>query len=86
MKLSKKKTYNKPELFYESFTLSQDIASNCEGIALFGENVCGVKVNMMDIDMVIYGYGSGACEYQPPNPESFVCYHAPSDANNVFSS
>lgn len=80
------KKYEKPTIYFESFTLSQNIASGCEGIALFGENVCGVKVNMMDMDMVIIGQGIGGCEYQPPNPDDYICYHAPSDANNVFSS
>ena len=86
MNLSKKKAYKRPELYYESFTLSQNIASSCEGIALFNENICGVKVDMMDIEMIIYGNGNGACEFQPPNPENLICYHVPSDANNVFSS
>ena len=49
MAIAKKKKYTRLELFYESLSLSQSIASGCEGIAMFGESVCPVKVDVSDM-------------------------------------
>ena len=81
----KKKTYQKPDLFFESFALSQSIASACEGEALFVENACPVIVNIQGFDFAVFGQAP-MCEFVPPNPDDFICYHAPSEMNNVFMS
>ena len=38
------KTYQNPPVYYESFRLSQSIASSCEGIALFAQDICAVRI------------------------------------------
>lgn len=81
-----KKKYAKPELFYESLALSQSIATGCEGIAMFGESVCPVKVDVSDIELMIFQTAGAGCEFVPPNPDDLICYHAPSESNNVFGS
>lgn len=84
MNHEKQKRYKKPELVYESFALSQDIASGCEGIANFAEGVCSVTVDV-GFPMEIF-QNPAVCSNVPPNPDDYVCYHAPSDGNNIFSS
>lgn len=87
MVAAKKKAYSRPELIYESFALSQDISSGCEAIAMFGENVCPVIYKGKDnFQLSIFQTKAFGCEYCPPNPDDFICYHAPSEMNNVFAS
>lgn len=81
----KKKSYQKPELFFESFALSQNIASSCEGKPLFVEDACPVVIQLGSLELAIFGQ-SPMCEFIPPNPDDFICYHAPSEMNNVFDS
>lgn len=78
-----KKAYVKPKMYYESFILSSSISSSCEGIANLGENQCSVTIP--DIGIEIFT-SEIACEYTPPSGDDTICYHAPSDWNNVFSS
>ena len=81
-----KKEYRKPELWYEDFQLSQSIASSCEGIANFGEDLCSVTLKGEGFELVVFTDPYVGCIYTPPNPDDFLCYHAPSEGNNIFSS
>lgn len=80
-----KKEYQKPELYYESFQLAQSIASNCEGIANFAENACSVTLEGPGYQLTLF-HDDTICNDSPPNPDNFVCYHAPAENMNVFSS
>ena len=80
-----RKIYQKPELYYESFMLSQSIASGCEGIANFAENQCSVTLSGPGYELSLF-HDSNICFDTPPNADDYVCYHAPSENNNVFSS
>ena len=80
-----KKAYCKPSLWYENFQLSQSIASNCEGIANFTEGMCSVTLEGPVYSLVLFNDPS-ICINSPPNPDDYLCYHAPTEGNNVFSS
>lgn len=80
-----RKTYHKPKLWYEDFRLSQSIASNCEGIALATEGSCQVHLKGNGYDLKIFTQEI-SCEFSPPETDDWVCYHAPSDGMNVYSS
>lgn len=80
-----RKKYQKPELYYESFALSQSISSGCEGIANFAEDICSVTLKGPGYDLTLF-HDSQICFDSPPNPDDYLCYHAPSEFNNVFSS
>lgn len=80
-----KREYQKPELYYESFQLAQSIAANCEGIANFAENACSVTLDGPGYSLTLF-HDSQICVDSPPNPDDFVCYHAPAENMNVFSS
>lgn len=76
-----KKIYSKPEIAFESFSLSQNIAAGCEytdpkhpdlyftGIGYAFTTGCDVK----------FSDGGGDGEYNG------ICYHVPTD-NNLFNS
>ena len=80
-----RKRYQKPELYYESFMLSQSIASGCEGIANFAENQCSVTLSGPGYNLTLF-YDSQICADSPPNPDDYRGYHAPAENMNVFSS
>lgn len=85
--MTKKREYSKPVFIYESFTLSQNIASGCEGIAIFGEKACPVLFKADGISDVALFHGMAEnCQWSPDNADDYICYHAPSEMNNVFSS
>ena len=81
-----KKAYKKPELWYEDFRLSQSIAAGCEGIANYAEGLCTVTISDPENGYDIVIFTAGVCEFTPPNPDDWVCYHAPHEGKNVFSS
>lgn len=79
-----KKKYEKPCIVYDCFEMSQSIAGNCIGIANFAETVCSVTVNI-GFDIEIFQQ-EPVCKWTGPEVDDMVCYHAPSDNNNVFTS
>ena len=80
----KKKKYVKPQILITSFELSESIASGCEQISNAAEYMCAVRDTEAEMTYIT-GDVSG-CVFTPPNVDDLVCYHAPSDSNNVFSS
>lgn len=80
-----RKKYQRPELCYESFQPVQSIASDCEGIANFAENQCSVTLSGPGYNLTLF-YDSQICVDSPPNPDDYLCYHAPAENMNVFSS
>ena len=80
-----RKIYQKPELYYDNFSLSQSIAAGCEGIANFAEGHCSVTLSGPGYDLTLF-HDSQICVDSPPNPDDYLCYHAPTEYNNVFSS
>lgn len=78
-----KKAYEKPRVGYESFKLSNSVSSGCEGIANLGENQCSITIPELGIEIFNIQI---MCEYTAPGGDDTICYHAPSDWNNVYSS
>ncbi len=79
-----KKVYKKPEVTFVSFELSESISAGCEQISNQAEYACAVEDPMAEITYI--SNGITGCAYTPPNVNDVVCYHAPSDSTNVFSS
>ena len=81
-----KKKYEKPQIHFVSFELSQDISAGCELITNYAENACAIYVNEPGWDLTVYADSS--CGYTPPNVAAgdTPCYHAPTDSYNVYSS
>ena len=79
-----KKIYVKPQILITSFELSESIASGCEQISNSAAYTCAVEDKEAEMTYIM-GEISG-CVFTTPNPDDYVCYHAPSDSSNVFSS
>ena len=81
-----KKSYSKPQIVFESFTLSTDIASGCnltnvnQASASAG---CGLWVDDFD---VLFNMGTGsACSVGPDDGQNnTICYHNPDDYAKVI--
>lgn len=78
------KKYVKPELFYESFELSEQIALGCSdlmsSLANFRDSGCTV-----DLGGTILLVDNAACTADPDKLEGY-CYFAGSGDNAVFAS
>lgn len=80
-----KKIYSKPEIMFESFTLSENIAGDCEvktntpsqGTCAYGENDFGIPLFTGDVP---------ACEAQVADGNDKFCYHVPLETNTLFNS
>lgn len=83
-----KKIYLKPEIMFESFTLSENIAGNCELKTNLPSSDAGcgypTRGGVVFVEQII-----SACD-TPPNNGGDVhdgfCYHNPSDGSNLFNS
>lgn len=81
--------YEKPQIQFENFELSQSISAGCELISNQAQYSCSVPVTEPGWGTVIlYMDEDGGCTTTPANPGAGdgLCYHAPSDNNNVYSS
>lgn len=79
-----KKTYSKPDIFFEDFSLSTSIAAGCEKKPFKQGDGCGVKWGALMLftqtlnckDKIV----EGDSEYNK------LCYHNPWESYNVFYS
>lgn len=81
-----KKTYSKPEIFFENFSLSTSIAGNCDVIiGLPSQFACGIPDENGTGSTI---FSSGNCTF--PGDENTMydkfCYHVPSDGSQLFNS
>lgn len=83
-----KKTYSKPDIAFESFSLSTSIAGNCEvKTDTKADGECGY---FMEAVGVLFIVGMGACNVPITDEMSFAyngfCYHVPMENRNLFNS
>ena len=79
-----KKNYSKPAIRFEMLSVGTPVSSSCEGIANFAMGLCSITIDV-GFEMNIY-QDENICEYTGPELDDMICYHAPSDNNNVFTS
>ena len=79
-----KKTYEKPLLSFENFAMADGVSSGCYGIATLGEYQCPIDIPELN-DTIFTDEGMG-CGVTTPGIGDTICYHAPADMNNVYSS
>ncbi len=81
-----KKTYEKPQIVFDNFELSQSIAAGCSFISNHAWKICGVYNE--DFGEWIFNEVSGAsaCTITPAEIDDRICYHVSPDENMVFSS
>jgi hypothetical protein len=82
-----KKTYSRPDIWFEDFSLSTNIAAGCEATPFDHSEGCGVKINRVDI-LFSDSFGD-TCNVKiidgDPNYNG-LCYHNPTMDRNVFFS
>ncbi|MCQ2354927.1 MAG: hypothetical protein MJ102_07535 [Clostridia bacterium] len=77
-----KKSYQKPEIVFNNFELSESIAAGCEFIS----NHEYMKCALDDPAFFSIFADVGVCRYYVADGTDGICYHAPSDSSNVFTS
>lgn len=84
-----KKTYNKPEIVFEDFSLSTNIASDCDVKANSPtNNECGLNFSGL---MVFMNGMDGCADIKVDNVGgdgvwNGICYHVPVETSNLFNS
>ena len=85
------KIYTKPDIVFESFSLSTSIAAGCEVKTNTPHSgTCGVQYGAMTVFLT----GVGGCGHQLPFEKDYwvdkfgnaFCYHNPSEDSNLFNS
>jgi hypothetical protein len=82
-----KKTYEKPDIMYEDFSMSTNIAAGCEVKARFAAGTCGVKWG--EGLYFLFTDATFACTKKVVDGSgdlNGLCYHNPTANNNVFIS
>lgn len=85
-----KKLYSKPEIIFEDFTLSENIAGTCEGIV--GNPAKGTCAVIGTGGIAMFNGSVDACDYKPEDMGGTedqwdgFCYHVPTEYNNLFNS
>lgn len=84
-----KKVYSKPEIMFEDFTLSVNIAGDCEEKTNNPSNsTCGMDFS----GLKVFLDGMGGCSDIPVDNVggdgefNGICYHVPSGDKNLFNS
>ena len=85
-----KKTYTKPEISFESFLMSTNIAGDCEKKTNLPSNTtCGMKLEGLGVvfTTTMNGCTGYKVEMEMENAQlNGVCYHVPNPDNNLFNS
>lgn len=83
-----KRAYVKPDIMFESFMLSTNIATGCEHEASHAQDACAYYAEYTDgIVIPIFLNDVAACKFKKMDEEyNGICYHNPSSLNNVFTS
>lgn len=74
-----RKTYSKPQLYFDSFELSQNIAA----CAFEETEDGGYKDNSLG---GIVFLTEGSCEYTPPGTNDSGCYHVSPNSSSLIGS
>ena len=87
-----KKTYTKPEILFESFSMSTSIAGDCESIVgNASRGTCPVEFGLLKIFLTPAGGCSDTDDvvFEPAGDDgkyNGLCYHVPSGGDNYFNS
>ena len=80
-----KKTYTKPEIMFEDFSLSTSIALGCEIAAHHAQNQCPYVEEYFG-EVIFTEKLVGICTVTVPDGYNGLCYHVPSASQNIFAS
>ena len=77
-----KKTYAKPKIIFEDFTLNESIAGDCETKTHTpAQEKCGLEMGAFVV------FIDGLCNFVPDGGMyNGICYHVPNGDNSLFNS
>lgn len=78
-----RKPYVKPEIAYESFELTTNIAANC---SLFSTPQAAFICAVLDPELGETIFSDDNCDFSPPGVNDRICYDVPFENQNVFAS
>lgn len=83
-----KKVYEKPQIMFESFTLSTNIAGDCEHKTWTpNSGTCAYEIETVVGTRFVFISEVQSCTTKEQDGEfNGICYHNPSEANNLFNS
>lgn len=83
-----KREYSKPMIAFESFSLSTNIAGDCEvKVKTFAKNQCGYIVNAGLRSTIVFTSAVAGCHtVEADGDHDGICYHVPSENYNLFNS
>ena len=83
-----KKTYNKPEILFEDFSLSTSITAGCTyKNGLHVENACGYETGRGSNKRVVFVHPEHGCVYTEDDGFNGLCYHNPGEGfDTMFNS
>lgn len=85
-----KKTYSKPDIVFENFAMSTNIAGDCESFV--GNPAKGTCAVIGSGDIYMFSTAVSQCDYTPEGMGGKAdewdgfCYHVPTEYNNLFNS
>lgn len=79
-----KKSYSKPDILFESFSLSTNVAAGCAVITPLPQlDECGLPY----FNWIIFQNEIQGCtKFPTTNAGDAVCYHPPTEQTNLFTS
>ena len=86
-----KKVYKKPAIVFENFSLSTNIAGDCEAKTNTPTSAQGCGYQPEGVTYTIFLTTMGGCDRKFEDgaanpPYNGICYHVPSSLNSVFNS
>ena len=80
-----KKTYTKPEISFESFLMSTNIAGNCDTIV--DNSTKGICAYITRTNLHVFTSKISGCTTREDDDDyNGICYHVPLDDKNLFNS
>lgn len=80
-----KKTYSKPEIMFENFAVSSNIAAGCSILTNYAENECSY-VYTDEFGTTYNIFISGVCTTTQQDGYAGICYHVAADTSSLFTS
>ena len=82
------KTYTKPDIMFEDFSLSTSIADNCSVKTMTAHQwSCAVQFGTMKVfTSEVIGCRQAGCTIIESGEFNGLCYHVPTNSKNIFMS
>ena len=80
-----KKEYSKPNVIFEDFSLSTSVSLNCEVDVNFARGSCG-RISVSPGVYIFTADMTGCTTGYKREEHNGVCYHNPTETNNMFNS